>query len=218
MGEKALTPQQEATIAAVAAAPELAEFYLTGGTALAAYYLEHRQSDDLDFFSFSAPDALFLHAFANRLQRILKAEHARFQKLYDRYQFFFGFEGAGGELKVEFTHYPFLQLESPQPRGGIRVDSARDIAANKLMAILDRFDPKDFVDLYFLLADRPLAEVRADAEQKFATTVDPVFLGGELAKARRIEALPKMIKPLTIAELKQFFADRAVELAPEVFG
>ena len=26
-------------------------FYLTGGTALSAYYLKHRISDDLDFFS-----------------------------------------------------------------------------------------------------------------------------------------------------------------------
>ena len=26
-----------------------------------------------------------------------------------------------------------------------------DIAVNKLMTIVDRFDPKDFVDLYFLL-------------------------------------------------------------------
>ncbi|MBI5144835.1 MAG: nucleotidyl transferase AbiEii/AbiGii toxin family protein [Candidatus Omnitrophica bacterium] len=27
------------------------KFYLTGGTALAAYYLKHRYSEDLDFFS-----------------------------------------------------------------------------------------------------------------------------------------------------------------------
>jgi predicted nucleotidyltransferase component of viral defense system len=26
-------------------------FYLTGGTALAAYYLRHRLSEDLDFFA-----------------------------------------------------------------------------------------------------------------------------------------------------------------------
>ncbi len=26
-------------------------FYLSGGTALAEYYLQHRQSDDLDFFT-----------------------------------------------------------------------------------------------------------------------------------------------------------------------
>jgi predicted nucleotidyltransferase component of viral defense system len=33
----------------------------------------------------------------------------------------------------------------------VRVDSEYDIAANKLMALVDRFDPKDCVDLYFLL-------------------------------------------------------------------
>jgi hypothetical protein len=29
----------------------LPDFYLTGGTALAEFYLQHRLSEDLDFFS-----------------------------------------------------------------------------------------------------------------------------------------------------------------------
>ena len=32
-------------------------------------------------------------------------------------------------------------------------------------ALLDRFDPKDFVDLYFLLQDRSLDEIRLDAQK-----------------------------------------------------
>ncbi len=35
-------------------------------------------------------------------------------------------------------------------------------------------------------------------------------------KVRRVEALPKMIKPLTIPELKSFFMKLAKSLAPEV--
>lgn len=43
MGQAALTPWQEQTLAHVAAEERLAGFYLTGGTALAAFYLHHRE-------------------------------------------------------------------------------------------------------------------------------------------------------------------------------
>ena len=58
----------------------------------------------------------------------------------------------------------------------------------------------------------------ADEAKKFGISVGDVFLGGELAKVRRIEALPKMIKPLTIEELKEFFEKQAKELKNKVLG
>jgi predicted nucleotidyltransferase component of viral defense system len=44
---KILTPLQEAVLHALFSLTDA--FYLTGGTALSAYYLEHRLSIDLDF-------------------------------------------------------------------------------------------------------------------------------------------------------------------------
>ena len=109
------------------------------------------------------------------------------------------------ELKIEFTKYPFKQLERADTKDGLQIDSLRDISANKLMAMLDRFDPKDFIDLYFILQSKKIAEVRTDAEEKFDYKIDSIFLGGEIAKVKRIEALPKMIKPLSVEEIKDFF-------------
>jgi dihydrofolate reductase len=54
MGQAILTETQQAVIAAVAAEPRLANFYLSGGTALAGYYLRHRLSDDLNFLAAAA--------------------------------------------------------------------------------------------------------------------------------------------------------------------
>lgn len=215
MGKADLTEAQQKVLSMVAAEPNLKNFYLTGGTALAGYYIHHRVSDDLDLFSFDEPDGMFLHVFADRIKETLRTGKVRFERLFDRNQFFF--EIGAQELKVEFTKYPFRQLEEPAMFDGMRVDSLRDIAANKLMAMLDRFDPKDFVDLHFLLQKFRLEDIRADAETKFKTTVDNVFLGGELVKARRIAALPKMLKPVTVEELKNFFAERATELASGIF-
>ncbi|KKT28320.1 MAG: hypothetical protein UX43_C0014G0007 [Candidatus Giovannonibacteria bacterium GW2011_GWB1_46_20] len=201
----------------VAAEDRLSQFYLTGGTALAAYYLNHRVSDDLDFFVQNDPDIIFLKEFAERLKDNVGAHEVLFERLYDRNQFFFKI--GEEELKVEFTKYPFKQLEEPgmRVRDGIRIDSLRDISANKLMAMLDRFDPKDFVDLYFILQNTSLVDVRKDAETKFDMKIGDIFLGGEFVKVRRIEALPRMIKRVEIGELKSFFADRARELSPVIF-
>ena len=215
MEQAILKPWQEKVIALVAGEPKLSDFYLAGGTALAAYYLRHRFSDDLDFFCFDEADNVFIRAFAEQIKKEIGAKNARYERLYDRNQYFFN---VGQEaLKVEFSHYPFKQLENAEPVDGLKVDSFRDIAANKLMALLDRFDPKDFADLFFILKKTKLADVRKDVALKFDIKIDDIFLGGELAKVKRIAALPKMIKPLTIAALKQFFSDRARELAPEIF-
>ena len=39
------------------------DFYLTGGTALAEFYLHHRYSEDLDFFSENEVDARGIFVF-----------------------------------------------------------------------------------------------------------------------------------------------------------
>ena len=215
MEQDTLTFRQKQAIAALASEPSLNDaYYLTGGTALAGYYLGHRISDDLDFFCLEEADRMFLHEFAEELRKKLNAATVRYERIYDRSQFFFVCEDE--ELKIEFTKYPFPQLEAPVLRDGIKVDSLRDIAANKLMAMLDRFEPKDFVDLYFLLQNRVFSDVRRDAEEKFKTKIGSLFLGTELLKARRIEGLPRMIQPLKVEELRDFFTDRAQELAPEI--
>lgn len=48
---KILTPLQEEFIYTFSKSPLKNRFFLTGGTALAAFYLEHRYSDDMDFFT-----------------------------------------------------------------------------------------------------------------------------------------------------------------------
>lgn len=216
MGQEILTPEQRQVIVAVASDVQLAKrFYLTGGTALAAYYLHHRVSDDLDFFSYEPVDGIYIHSFMETVRVGLTADSIRFEKLFDRNLFFLDL-GARGELKLEFTRYPFPQLEQPVSYDGILVDHLRDITANKLMAMLDRFDPKDFVDLFFLLKKSGLEEAVRDTETKFGATLDSFFVGSELMKVTRVEALPRMIAPLTPGELREFFISLARNLKPQI--
>ncbi len=213
MEQTILTPWHRIVLQLVSQKSELQNYYLSGGTALAGFYLHHRFSDDLDFFSYEDPDPTLIERVAGEIANSLQAQ-TRFEKLHDRRLFFFTKNKE--ELKVEFTRYPFQQLEPVKTVDGIRIDSLRDIAANKLAALLDRFDPKDFVDLYYLLQNVPLETIQQDTQKKFSFTISPLFLGSELAKVKRIEALPKMLKPLTVEEIRTFFTQQANRLKPSV--
>ena len=214
MEQEILKGWQKKVIAFLFSIPDFKLFYLTGGTALAAFYLKHRFSDDLDFFSSEKVDAVFVHNLAQKIKKEMDFSETRFSRIHDRYQFFYS--SGGEELKIEFSHYPFKQLKEPTIIDGWKIDSEYDIAVNKLATILDRFDPKDFVDLYFLLPKFSLKELKHGAEEKFGSKIEPLFLGSELSNVRRITALPKIIKPLSINDLKEFFAEEIKKLAPEV--
>jgi hypothetical protein len=63
-----LTPLQKEFIEILASLPDKDEFYLAGGTALAEYYLGHRLSFDLDFFTYSDLRADKLLAYFGRAE------------------------------------------------------------------------------------------------------------------------------------------------------
>lgn len=211
MEQAILTDTQKEVLRIVNDEPRLDGYYLSGGTALSAYYLHHRVSDDLDFFTSEPCDRAFLTSFIDNLKFTLGADRLRSDQIFDRNLYFLGI--GDYELKLEFTRYPFARLDPIRVEEGVRVDSLRDVSANKFMALLNRFDPKDFVDLYAILQNRPLADIRRDAETKFGSAITDLFLGSELAKVRRVEALPKMTVPLGIDELKRFVTKEARALS-----
>ncbi len=218
MEQTFLTKDQESVLTIVGNDKSIGDlFYLSGGTALAAFYLRHRYSDDLDFFTDAADfPQLGVERIAEDIRRAVGAEKIEYQRLYDRRIFFF--QGPAGELKVEFTSYPFPALRPRTRHNNMFIDSLEDLAANKMMALMDRIEPKDFVDLYFLLheEDMTIDRIRSLVEQKFRLAVNPVTLGAEFAKVRLINDLPRMIKPLTTAQLKIFFSEQAKHLQPDI--
>lgn len=216
MGQEILKEWQKRTLDFIFSKNELRNFYLTGGTALAGFYLNHRISDDLDFFSYTDFDSIFIHDTANKLGKIIKTDKIRFSKIYDRSQFYYSVDKE--EYKIEFTRYPFEQLEAISDFGHVRVDSEFDIAVNKLITIIDRFDPKDFVDMYFLIQKYPLEKLKDGVLAKFNAKLDPLTVGSSFSRVRNIEALPKIIKPLTIKKLKEFFNSEAKKLSSLVIG
>lgn len=185
-----LRPGQKQLLEAFARSPLTSGFYLTGGTALAAFHLGHRLSDDLDFFSENEFPVEVVLEFLRGLE--MGVPH--YQHLFDRRIFLL--PGApDGVLKVEFTRYPFPRCESGPEVDGVRIDSLRDILANKLMTLTERREPKDLVDLYCGALAREAPEVDAlvdDAEGKFG-----VRGVRDMLRARFLGELP----PLTNLEM-----------------
>jgi hypothetical protein len=123
-------------------------FYLTGGTAASRGYLHHRFSDDLDLFVNDEP------RFGLWAQRLIDAL-ARLPdfaiNVLAREDRFVRFEAceADQRLKIELVndvpaHLGELRLD---PVLG-RLDSAENILANKVTALLDREEPKDLADVW----------------------------------------------------------------------
>lgn len=139
-------------------------FRLTGGTALSAFYLEHRLSEDIDFFSKEKVPFTVLEAF---LKSIGFIKEISYSKIFDRNVFTLVIKD-GSLLKVEFTAFELINIEECASIGGLNVDSFVDIIVNKLCAIADRFDAKDYVDVYCALkgSDLSLRDLIELAEKK----------------------------------------------------
>lgn len=186
-------------------------FYFTGDTALSLYYLQHRESVDLDFFSekpFALEDVVIK---IDSWKKSLKLSAVDYVTVVNAHIFNLTFPHKH-TVKVDFNFYPYKRLEKQNVIDGIMVDSKIDIAVNKLLTIQQRTAVKDFVDLYFLLHDFTIWDLMEGVRIKFKVKMDPFVIGSDFLKVENFDYLPKMIKPLTLEKLKKFFRQQAEKL------
>jgi predicted nucleotidyltransferase component of viral defense system len=123
-------------------------FYLTGGTAASRGYLNHRFSEDLDLFvnddrrfglwTERVIHALSLHQGWN-LRVLLKEE--RFARM--------GIRSSEVSMKIELVNDVPSHVGAFVEHGILgRLDSAENILANKITAVMDRNEPKDMADIW----------------------------------------------------------------------
>ncbi len=140
--------------------PELNNFYLVGGTALALYY-GHRLSVDLDLFS--------TISFANEdIITVLEKNIKEFN--YRNASNPVGLFCLIDNLKVDFIkHHHHPLIEEHLLVDGIRMLSPREIMAMKVAAILKRGVKKDFWDLNELFKHFTVKECIAAYTQKYSS-------------------------------------------------
>lgn len=199
---KILTELQEKVLEIFFSVPELKQFfYLTGGTALSAFYLQHRLSNDMDMFTHSVDIETAAPLFEDALKNAdIEFTKERSSSTFRRYK-------VGGSLQVDLVRDVDFRLGSPQLKSAFMVDSPQNIALNKVLAIYGRLDPKDYVDLYFLkpFLNLDIMKVIGIAKNKDAG-IEAFQWAKVILDAESIEILPRMIKPVSLKELKSFFS------------
>lgn len=125
-------------------------FYLTGGTALSRGYLNHRYSDDLDFFVNQDKGFMKLaEDFLNRLSSLKLLVSIRSDTYYSLM--------VEDRLKIDLVNDSgkhFGQVKSSPLFG--QLDNMENILANKLTAIIGRDEPKDVVDIWAIAKDKKI--------------------------------------------------------------
>lgn len=186
-------------------------FYLTGGTALSCFYLKHRKSNDLDFFTTYEE---ILLSFSYKLEEALEKQKMDIQRQRAVHSFIEFLIKKGTESTVvhmacdasfrlaetkEFPEYP-----------GLKIDSLIDIAANKLLALFGRASLRDFIDVYFLVKK---AEFTPEELINKAKLKDPGFdlywLGVALERINTFkynsQEMLLLIEPIDFNEMSVFF-------------
>lgn len=188
-------------------------FYLTGGTALSEFYLHHRMSEDLDFFSEEEFNLSQVQTIIKQISVKLKLTDIKYHNQFGLHVFFL--HRNNEILKVDFNNYPFTQLDRQNLYNKrLRIDSLRDIAVNKLQTIATQPRSRDFTDLYFIIKknDWTIDELRKDARNKFDWYVDEIQLGSRFLMVRELKDYPRMITPFDNKEMQNFWLKEANKL------
>lgn len=212
-----LTPFQKRILAAIGRSDLAPSFYLTGGTALAVYHLQHRYSEDLDFFADMREAMTGVTALVSEIARDLNAQ-IQFTRTFPTFVETFLTGQDGEQIKIDFAFdTPFrLQPTATDPAYGIRVDSLIDMASNKLAALFGRTESKDFVDVYFICQElMPFATLYEQASQKHVGMTH-YWLAMAMRNVAKVQFLPRMIKPLQLTTLQDFFLGLANQLMADM--
>lgn len=192
-------------------------FYLTGGTALAEFYLHHRLSEDLDFFAEQEFDTQMIFVFFKKIQKAANIKKIDLQQSFNRNLFFLHLNKE--IIKTEFTFFPFPRIERKLKRGELFIDSLQDIAVNKLFTIYQRPRARDFIDLYSILGKNKwrMVDLIKKAKIKFDWHIDPLQLGARFLQAEEIKDYPRMLVRIKPSEWQSFFRQEAKKLGKQIF-
>ncbi len=186
---------------------------------MAAYYLRHRYSDDLDFFVrdrealrfTDAPIAAAAAASSLEIERVERhGEIVRYSLSGDRV-------AEHTLTKVEVILDPPPHFAPPVRFGSVLVDDLLSIAVNKLTA-LGRLEPKDYIDLYLIVQSgkHRLEDLIPLAGQK-DPGMTPWVIAGQFAQVERLPNLAGfqagyMVTVVDQTELLRFYLDWAARL------
>lgn len=191
-------------------------FFLTGGSALGVFYLQHRRSYDLDLFSAEEFDWLEVDAALRDSSRQIHAEVEVLKSapFFKRYRLV---RGAESEI-VDVVRDLNPQVDTAKNRfGTIRVDTLHEILLNKICTLLSRCEIKDLLDLYFLDRQGLRVEDHLEDARRKDGGLDPATMSHILANLKVAELPEYLEEPLAVDELRAYLERLRVKFAELAF-
>lgn len=192
-------------------------FFLTGGTALSAFYLAHRNSKDLDLFSIESFDSqqldLTITDIAQKMNCIVvsKVKTSTYNEIYLE------------NKQDKWTQRIDIVREQPKRFGtisdvdGVLVDSLENIGSNKICAIFGRLEIKDYIDLYTIIekTDFTFDELFELARQKDLGLNEFTF-ASTIADVEQITLWPNILIDLDKKAMFAYYKNLVTELLKRV--
>lgn len=189
-----ISPKTFSLIQELQCIPELKEFYLVGGTAL-ALQLGHRNSIDIDLFTQKdfTPE---------EMETLLKVKYS-FQATLAKANTLLAVVNG---IKTDFIKHDYPFIKPPVTEEGITFLSKEDIAAMKFHAIIQSGKRlKDFIDIYYLLEHFSMKQMVEFFSTKYTYSNPMIALKAVNFFDEIDESIdpPKLLKPLQVAQIKK---------------
>lgn len=193
--------------------PLASSFFLTGGTALSAFYFAHRESKDLDLFSLEPFHMQDISQIIESLGKSLECNVVVSKSTPSYREMYLIHKEGSWAQRIDIVH------EQPKRHGtvvtvdGIRVDALENIATNKILAIFGRLEGKDYIDLFTILRESSLSfrELFQLAKEK-DSGLSEFYFANTVRNVRTITIWPEMKKDIDVNDVIAFYEDLSKEL------
>lgn len=192
-------------------------FFLTGGTALAEFYFQHRLSEDLDFFSESEVNSRKLLVTVSKISKAIKVSKLERQTLTGQEVFYFHFDEKD-LLKIDFSYFPFQHLGQFKKFNNLRISSIEDITVNKIHAITSRKRARDYIDLYYCInrLKWKASDIKKNYKLKFDVDLSYEQLATSFTNVVDATDMPTLVKTISWDEVQKYFLGLAKDLKTEL--
>jgi Nucleotidyl transferase AbiEii toxin, Type IV TA system len=203
-----ITPETFRLIQQLQAIPQLKEFYLVEGTAL-ALQLGYRNSIDIDLFTLNEFDDTGILELISKEYNVIE--------IFRRQNTIICLVN---NIKTDFIRHNYPLLRLPITEEGISFLSKEDIAAMKFHAIIQSGKRlKDFIDIYFLLEHFNMKQMVGFFAEKYAYSnpmiaMKAVNFFGDIDE--KIDP-PKMLHPLPLKKIIKRIQD-ATQKPDKIFN
>jgi hypothetical protein len=188
-----LLSKHEKAIKAVVQFIKQGEFYLAGGSAV-YYYLKHRESLDLDFFTQKNFNFFQYEHLIRPYTILFKSKDTIHAEIKN--------------VKVSFFYYPYKLLKPLNQINDISIAHLEDILCMKINAIINRGSRKDFTDVYFIMKELSISPEKCiELFQTKYGRCNPLVIHKAMTYFIDADKEPelRMLKSVSWRDIKKFF-------------